>query len=89
MSAGTVVHKLGSLTLNAVIVVVAIIALLCVLLATHWPGKPNEDIAVGGWRPIDLEAPPYGLPRPAAMIPEVNEGKRLALFDLSQWQAPG
>jgi glycosyltransferase involved in cell wall biosynthesis/SAM-dependent methyltransferase len=59
------------------------------LLAAHWPGKPNEDIAVGGWRPLDLEALPYGLPQPVAMIPEVNEGKYLALFDLGQWQAHG
>lgn len=57
------------------------------LLATHWPGKPTEDIAVGGWRPLDLTAPPFGLPAPVEIIPEVDAGKTLALFDLHGWIA--
>jgi hypothetical protein len=41
------------------------------LLTTHYTGGPgNHDILSGQWRPIDLEAPPFGLPPPARLIVE-------------------
>lgn len=42
------------------------------LLTTTFPGEPeNIDIVTGDWRPIDLEKPPFDLPRPMELL---NEG---------------
>lgn len=42
------------------------------LLATTFPrGVTNADIAIGKWRPLDLEASPFELPTPVELI---NEG---------------
>jgi hypothetical protein len=42
------------------------------LLATTFPEHTdNPDVITGYWRPINLELPPFALPRPMLMI---NEG---------------
>lgn len=40
------------------------------LVTTHFPTKPNHDIATGRWRPVNLEAPPYDFPPPLDQIVE-------------------
>ena len=51
----------------------------------------NPDIATGSWRPVNLEQPPFNLPKPLRVIDEHCEGdggryrdKRLALWPLAQ-----
>ncbi|HEX4961538.1 MAG TPA: class I SAM-dependent methyltransferase [Thermoanaerobaculia bacterium] len=50
------------------------------LLTTTYAGvAANHDILSGQWRPIDLELPPFGLPRPLHLIREkeyVEDGRR-------------
>lgn len=41
------------------------------LLSTTFPGNRNHDIPIGAWRALDLEAPPFNLPKPVALL---NEG---------------
>lgn len=42
------------------------------LLTTTFPGHPdNRDILTGGWRTLNLQAPPFSLPPPLQLI---NEG---------------
>lgn len=57
------------------------------LLTTSWRDGRNEAIEVGGWRRLDLEAAPFGLPAPVAEIPDgpldgSEPGKRLGLWSL-------
>jgi len=33
----------------------------------------NPDIVTGGWRPLNLERPPFGLPPPALRLPDGSE----------------
>jgi hypothetical protein len=40
------------------------------LMATTFPGRVNRDCRVGDWRPLDLEGPPFNLPRPVAITIE-------------------
>ena len=40
------------------------------LMATTFPGAPNEDIVTGQWRPIDLVLQPFNLPDPLHLIYE-------------------
>ena len=41
------------------------------LLMTTFPGREeNQDIQTGGWRPLNLERAPFGLPRPLRIISE-------------------
>lgn len=62
------------------------------LLTTTFVARPaNEPIALGGWRPLNLEAPPFDLPTPIRVledIPVVDRelylDKRLALWDLAK-----
>jgi hypothetical protein len=51
------------------------------------PDRRNEDIRTGGWRPLNLELPPFRFPPPSALIDEhceINAGmyrdKRLGLW---------
>jgi len=55
------------------------------LLTTHWSGAKFRDIVTGDWRQLDLTKAPYNLPEPTLLIPEVDSGKYLALFDLATW----
>jgi SAM-dependent methyltransferase len=41
------------------------------LVTTTFVGpRPNEDIRTGGWRPLNLERPPFSLPGPLCLIDE-------------------
>jgi SAM-dependent methyltransferase len=54
------------------------------ILTTSYPGRSdNIDIEVGGFRPIDLQIHPFGLPPPLEVVPEteaVTSGKCMALW---------
>lgn len=60
------------------------------LATTNFPEHaPNNDIPTGGWRTLNLELPPFGLPLPFAKLtencPEQNglyADKELALWDI-------
>jgi hypothetical protein len=43
---------------------------LTYLLTTTYPGRQNSDIATGEWRPINLQAKPFGFPPPLVLINE-------------------
>jgi hypothetical protein len=60
------------------------------LLTTTFPGRRNHDIVTGNWRPIDLQADPFVLPKPIMIVKEgCTEGdgayadKSLGLWDIS------
>jgi SAM-dependent methyltransferase len=57
------------------------------LLTTSYPGRAeNIDIEVGGFRPIDLQKPPFNLPDALETILEtegLSSGKCMALWDVS------
>lgn len=40
------------------------------LITTTFPGRRNKDIKTGGWRAIDLTAPPFGFPAPLELVNE-------------------
>jgi len=40
------------------------------LMATTYPGRQNSDIATGEWRPINLQAKPFGFPPPLVLVNE-------------------
>jgi hypothetical protein len=59
------------------------------LLTTTFPRtEQNDDIVTGWWRPINLEHPPFNLPKPLDMLPDGEsddlgyKDKILALWDL-------
>ena len=56
------------------------------LLATTYPNLvENQNILTGQWRPLNLEIPPFSLPRPIELISEYSpdySGKSLALWNL-------
>ena len=59
------------------------------LLTTTFPNRPNEDITTGGWRPVNLEAPPFSFQKPLSLYNEnCSEGygqykdKSLALWSI-------
>jgi len=55
------------------------------LATTHVGVKENRDTHTGGWRMINLEIPPFNLPRPARLITEDSElGKCLGLWRLEE-----
>lgn len=58
------------------------------LLATTFPGLGrNEDCVTGLWRPLDLEKPPFSLPRPVETIPEQRDPEgRLPDKHLGVWR---
>lgn len=57
------------------------------LLTSTYPGRAkNIDIEIGGFRPVDLQALPFGLPQPLETILEtegLKNGKSIALWDIS------
>ena len=61
------------------------------LLATTFVGdRDNPDVATGGWRPLNMERPPFRFPPPLAAIDErchhtggIYADKRLALWRLA------
>ena len=68
------------------------------LLATTYPSifRKNEELLItGNWRPLDLQLPPFSLPKPVRLI---NEGctqkddyreKSLGLWELAKLCIPG
>ena len=62
------------------------------LLTTTFVGdRANEDVATGGWRPLNLEREPFLFPEPIATVDErchhsggVYSDKRLALWRLAE-----
>jgi SAM-dependent methyltransferase len=61
------------------------------LLTTTFPGRgPNEDIAIGGWRPLDMQAAPFDFPPPLHLITEncTEMGGRYADKSLAAWELP-
>jgi SAM-dependent methyltransferase len=56
------------------------------LLATTYPTVPeNCDAHTGGWRPLNLQLPPFNFPQPLELITENQEsGKCLGLWRLGQ-----
>ncbi|MFL5289742.1 MAG: class I SAM-dependent methyltransferase [Rhodopila sp.] len=58
------------------------------LLATTFPGRgTNDDIPLGGWRPLDVAAPPFSFPPPLHLIVEncTEMGGRYADKSLGVW----
>ena len=61
------------------------------VLTTTFIGRgANDDIATGAWRPLDLQAPPFALTLPLAVVDEkcmhtggIYRDKRLALWTLA------
>jgi len=50
---------------------------------THTTVRKNTDIESGGWRPVNLQLPPYNLPAPLQLIVENAElGKHLGVWSL-------
>lgn len=61
------------------------------LLATTFAGeRDNRDVATGGWRPLNMQRPPFRFPEPLALVDErclhtggIYADKRLALWRFS------
>ena len=56
-------------------------------------GTDGRRLAMGGYRPVELEAPPFGLPPPLAWAPEVGPGGSLVQEEgrqqgLAVWSLP-
>lgn len=45
------------------------------LLTTTFPEQTNRDCALGGWRPLNLQAEPFNWPAPDFLIREDEEGR--------------
>lgn len=58
------------------------------LLTTTFPGRENRDIRMGGWRPLNLQAPPFSLRAPIKMIDEkcTESGGAFADKSLGLWR---
>ncbi len=59
------------------------------LTTTFVDRKENVDIAVGQWRPLNLQAPPFSFPEPQLLINEVHPksawcDKSLGLWEISK-----
>ncbi len=58
------------------------------LLTTTFPGRTNEDINTGYWRPVNLEASPFSFPKPIQLYHEncTEEGGRYSDKSLGLWR---
>jgi SAM-dependent methyltransferase len=59
------------------------------LLTTTFPAvRVNKDVKWSGWRPLNLQAAPFGLPKPARLINEgcTEEGGKYADKSLGLWR---
>jgi hypothetical protein len=53
------------------------------LATTHTSVRENADAETGGWRPLNLQLPPFGLPAPERLVVEnAEQGKCLGLWRL-------
>lgn len=62
------------------------------LLTTTYPWHfPNEDISAGGWRRLNLQAAPFNMPSPMALLPEdeVDPAAPLNPGYLGLWEIAG
>jgi len=52
--------------------------------------RTNEAIELGAWRPLNLEAPPFDLPPPLRMFPDIPLVDREQFLDkrLALWELP-
>jgi hypothetical protein len=55
-----------------------------VFLTTNDDVRVNDDAVIGGFRPINLQLPPFGFPNPTAKIAEDDHGRYLALWPLDR-----
>jgi hypothetical protein len=53
-----------------------------VFLTTNDDVRVNTDAVIGGFRPINLQLPPFGFPNPTEKIAEDDHGRYLALWPL-------
>jgi hypothetical protein len=60
------------------------------LVTTFIDRSKNEDVPTGGWRTLNLEAPPFSFPSPLALVDErcthtggIYRDKRLGLWELA------
>ena len=54
------------------------------LLTTHSGDFVNVDGITGGWRPLNLFAPPFSFPSPIYTFDDANNTKKICLFERSQ-----
>ena len=46
------------------------------LIATTFKDRTeNPEVRIGGWRPVNLTLPPYNLPEPMKLMPEIDNPK--------------
>lgn len=59
------------------------------LIATTYPGGNNPPTESGGWRPLDLESPPFDLPPPLLRLEDGNFAprKQLAIWAFAHFVA--
>lgn len=56
------------------------------LLSTTFPGRENKDIVTGDWRPLDLEAWPFSMPKPIEYIKDHYPDKQFSDKCLALWE---
>lgn len=56
------------------------------LLVTHFPGAPNQDIQMGGFRSMDLCKEPFNFPKPLALIEEREKALDKYLKTMGLWK---
>lgn len=54
------------------------------VIVTTYPDLAHEDIRIGRWRPLNMQAPPFGFPAPLTVIrerpPQRDDGKSLGVW---------
>ncbi len=58
-------------------------------IATTFPDASPQDITTGGWRPLNLSAPPLSLPEPFRLISERSTLPGLETKSLGVWEIEG
>src|SRR5262249_9717304 len=57
-----------------------------VLTTTFTAREANDDVAPGGWRPLNLERPPFAFPRPLRVITDACPVPGYADKSLGLWE---
>ncbi|MBF0190638.1 MAG: hypothetical protein HQL99_05745 [Magnetococcales bacterium] len=57
------------------------------LIATTFPNATNQTSRLGHWHPVNLTAPPFGLPQPLLLIPDGKSRHQrfLGVWRLAEW----